>query len=118
MNTGKFVAAGKTGELKDGEKKKVGIGGQEIMLARVGDKYYAIANRCPHMGGDLSMGILTGTRIQCLRHGSQFDVTDGHNIRWTSSQGALLTIYKWIKSPRPVKTYRVKVEGDDILIEV
>lgn len=118
MNTGNFVAVGKAGELKDGEKKKVGIGGQEIMVARVGDKYYAIANRCPHMGGDLSMGILTGTMIQCPRHGSQFDITDGHNIRWTSSQGALLTIYKWIKSPRPVKTYNVKVEGDDILVEL
>jgi 3-phenylpropionate/trans-cinnamate dioxygenase ferredoxin subunit len=118
VNTGSFVAAGKTGELKDGEKKKVGIGGQEIMLARVGDKYYAIANRCPHMGGDLSMGTLKGAVIQCPRHGSQFDVTDGHNIRWTRGTGIMATLYKLAKSPRPVKTFKVKVEGDDILVEV
>jgi len=118
VNTANFLAAGKTGEYKDGDKKKVTAGGKEIMVARAGGKFYAIANRCPHMGGDLSMGTLTGTMIQCPRHGSQFDITDGHNIRWTSSQGALLTIYKWIKSPRPVKTYKVKIDGDNILIEV
>src|SRR4030042_1655194 len=118
MNTSRFVAAGKTGELKNGEKKKVGIGGQEVMLARVGDKYYAIANRCPHMGGDLSMGILAGTMIQCPRHGSQFDITDGHNIRWMKGEGLAGAMGKIIKSPRPVKTYKGKIEGDDIMIEV
>ena len=118
MNTSNFVAAGKAGEIKDGEKKKVGVGGYEIMLARAGGKYYAIANRCPHMGGDLSMGTLTGTMIQCPRHGSQFDITDGHNIRWMKGEGLAAAIGKFIKSPRPVKTYQVKIEGDDILIEV
>jgi 3-phenylpropionate/trans-cinnamate dioxygenase ferredoxin subunit len=118
VNTGNFVAVGKAGDWKDGDKKKVTIKRQEIMVARAGGKYYAIANRCPHMGGDLSAGTLTGTVIQCPRHGSQFDITDGHNIRWTSSQGAMLTLYKWIKSPRPVKTYNVKIDGDDIMVEV
>ena len=68
MNMGNFVAIGKTGELKDGEKKKVGAGGHEIMLARAGGKYYAIANRCPHMGGDLSMGGGNGRQQQCHLH--------------------------------------------------
>ena len=118
MNTGNFVAVGKTGELKDGEKKKVGVGGQEIMVARAGGKYYAIGNRCPHMGGDLSMGILTGTMVQCPRHGSQFDIADGHNIRWMRGAGLAAALGKIIKSPRPVKTYNVKIDGDDILVEV
>lgn len=118
MNAGNFIAVGKTGEFKDGDKKKVAIGGKEIMVARVGDKYYAIANRCPHMGGDLSAGVLTGTIIQCPWHGSQFDVTDGHNVRWTSGTGLMASLYKLAKSPRPVKTYHVKIEGDDILVEL
>ncbi len=45
------------------------------LLARVGDKYYAADNRCPHMGGKLSPGKLEGTVVTCPRHGSQFDLT-------------------------------------------
>lgn len=118
MNTGNFVAVGKTGEFKDGDKKKVAVEGQEIMVAMAGGKYYAIANRCPHMGGDLSAGVLTGTVIQCPRHGSQFDITDGHNIRWMKGAGITAAVGKIVKSPRPVKTYNVKIDGDDILVEL
>ncbi len=116
--TGTFTKAGKTSEFSDGSKKKVVIEGQEIMLAKIGTNYYAIANRCPHMGGDLSMGTLEGTVITCPRHGSQFDIKDGHNIRWTNWPGAVRAMSEIVKSPRPVTTYKVKVEGDDILIEI
>jgi 3-phenylpropionate/trans-cinnamate dioxygenase ferredoxin subunit len=115
---GTFTKAATTSELPDGAKKKVILGGAEIMLARVGEAYYALANRCPHMGGDLSAGKLEGTVITCPRHGSQFDVRDGHNIRWTDTSGVTLAVYKLLKSPRPAKTYNVKVEGNDILVEV
>jgi Ferredoxin subunits of nitrite reductase and ring-hydroxylating dioxygenases len=43
-------------DLPEGSMKKSYIDGQEIFLARVGDRYYAADNRCPHMGGDLSQG--------------------------------------------------------------
>ncbi len=113
-----FVPVGKTSDLENGGKKKLDVLGQEIMLARVGDKYYATQNRCAHMGGDLSAGILSGTVIQCPRHGSQFDITDGHNIRWTRGTGMMATLYKIAKSPQPIKTYNIKIEGDNILVEI
>jgi len=115
---GKYIKAGNTGEFKDGSKKKVTIEGQEILLARVGNNYYAIGNRCAHMGGDLSMGMLEGTIITCPRHGSQFDVRDGKNIRWMRGVGLFAAVGKTLKSPRPVPKYNVKVEGDTISIEV
>jgi 3-phenylpropionate/trans-cinnamate dioxygenase ferredoxin component len=115
---GTFKKAATTGELPDGGKQKVVLDGQEIVLARVGGSYYALANRCPHMGGDLSAGRLEGTVITCPRHGSQFDVRDGHNIRWTDRSGIVLFGFKLLKSPRPARTYKVKVEGGDIMVEV
>jgi 3-phenylpropionate/trans-cinnamate dioxygenase ferredoxin subunit len=115
---GTFIKAANIDELADGAKKKVSLGGAEIMLARVGESYYALANRCPHLGGDLSAGKLEGTAITCPLHGSQFDVRDGHNIRWTDWSGVKLAVGKMLKSPRPARTYNVKVEGNDILIEV
>ncbi len=115
---GSFAEAGKTGEFGDGTRKKVLVQGHEILLARVGGNYYAIDNRCPHMGGDLSAGKLEGTVITCPRHGSQFELSDGKNLRWMKGSGVAAAIGKVIKSPRPVKTYKVKVEGDTISVEV
>jgi 3-phenylpropionate/trans-cinnamate dioxygenase ferredoxin subunit len=115
---GTYVEVGKTGEMKSGDKKKVTVQGQEIMLARVGDKYYATGNRCSHMNADLSAGKLEGTIITCARHGSQFDITDGHNVRWMRGSGLAAALGKAIKSPRGIPTYNVKVEGDVISIEI
>ena len=114
----KYLPVGKAGEFSDGSKKKVTVEGQEIMVARVGSNYYAVANRCPHMGGDLSNGTLEGTVITCPRHGSQFDLRDGKNLRWMKGSGAVAAIGKALKSPRPVLTFKVKVEGDTISVEV
>ena len=115
---GKYVSAGATGELSDGTKKKLIIEGQEIMLARVGNNYYAVANRCPHLNGDLSAGKLEGSIVTCVLHGSQFDVRDGKNVRWLKGSGIVASIGKALKSPRSLKTYNVKVEGDNIMVEV
>jgi 3-phenylpropionate/trans-cinnamate dioxygenase ferredoxin subunit len=118
MTMSSYIEAGRTGDFQDGTKKKVTVGGQEVMLARVGDRYYAVGNRCPHMGGDLSAGKLEGTIVTCPRHSSQFDITDGHNVRWMKGAGLAAALGKIVKSPRPVPTYNVKIDGDAILIEV
>ena len=115
---GTYVKAANTGELQNGSTKKVNVQGQEIMLARVGDKYYAIDNRCPHMAGDLSAGTLAGTIITCPRHSSQFDITDGHNVRWMKGSGLLSAALKAISSSKSVKSYKVNVEGDAVMIEI
>ncbi|MFC1986927.1 Rieske (2Fe-2S) protein [Chloroflexota bacterium] len=50
--TGESTEVSQVNELKDGTMKIVVVQGQQVLLARVGDKYYAASNRCPHMGGD------------------------------------------------------------------
>jgi len=115
---GNFVEAGKVGEFKEGMKKQVLVEGREILLARVGGKFYAVSNRCPHMGGELAAGQLKGTVITCPLHGSQFDITDGRNIRWLKSSGFLSAVSKAIKPPRPLPVYKVRIDGEAILVEV
>ncbi len=111
-----FQEAGKAGDLADGKMKMVDVAGHKILLARVGDRYYAADNRCPHLGGNLSAGTLAGTIVTCPLHHSQFDLVDGHVVRWTDWTGLLSTVNQALKSPRPLKTYEVKVEGDRILV--
>ncbi len=115
---GNFMPVAKAGELADGTIKEVTVQGYPILLARVGDRHYAVNGRCPHMGGILAQGKLEGTVVTCPRHSSQFDLTDGHVVRWLKGSGLLSAIGKTLKSPRPLTVYPVKVEKDDILVEV
>ena len=115
---GGFVEVSKADELKDGAMKAVSAAGREILLARIGDKYFAADNRCPHMGAKLSQGKLEGTVVTCPRHGSQFDLSDGRVVRWLKTSGLISTVSRALKPPRPLTIYRVKVEDDRILIEI
>ena len=112
-----LVEVSKTGELKDGVMKAVSVKGREILLAKVGDKYYTADNRCPHLGGKLSQGKLEGTVVTCPLHGSQFDLSDGRVVRWLKGSGVVSAIGKVLKSPRQLTTYEVKVENDRVTIE-
>jgi 3-phenylpropionate/trans-cinnamate dioxygenase ferredoxin subunit len=110
------VELGSISDLKPGAMKMFSVGGHEYMVARVGDQYYATDNHCPHMGGNLSQGKLNGTVVTCPRHGSQFDLKDGHVIRWTV-WNPVLVAFDQIRSPkRPLKMYPVVVEGDKIFL--
>ena len=115
---GNFVEVGKTSEFKNGVMKEVEVQGEEILVARVGDKYYAASNRCPHMGGRLARGKLDGTTVTCHLHGSQFDLGDGHVVRWLKGSGVFSAIGKALKGPQPLTIYSVKVDGDRIIVEI
>jgi len=56
-----YVEVLKVDGLKDGQMKAVKAGGQEILVAKVGGKFYAAENKCPRMGGNLAQGKLEGT---------------------------------------------------------
>ncbi len=111
-----YVDIGTGDDLRDGEMKKVILDGREILLTKVAGKYYALDDRCPHMGADLSQGTLEGTILTCPRHHSQFDVRDGRVIRWTDWTGFKLAIGKLLRSPRPAKTYQVRQEGESVAV--
>jgi len=115
---GSFIKAGKTSDFEDGTMKKLLVQEHEILLARVGDKYYAADNRCPHLKGNLSAGRLEGTLITCPLQGSQFDLRDGKVIRWMKEPVLSPAARKTRYPPKPLKTYNVKVEGDIVLVEI
>ena len=113
----KFTEVAKIGELKSGTMKTVTAEGREILLARVGDKYYATDNRCPHMKGDLSQGKLEGTVVTCPVHGSQFDISTGHVVRWLKG-GLISKVGSALKPSKDLTVYNVKIEEGRVLVEV
>jgi 3-phenylpropionate/trans-cinnamate dioxygenase ferredoxin subunit len=111
-----YIDAGAAGELEDGAMKTVKAGEREILLARVGDRYYATQSRCPHMRGELSQGTLEGTVVTCPVHHSRFDLEDGRVVRWTDWSGIMLSMTKVFRAPRPLAVYEVKVEEGRVLV--
>jgi 3-phenylpropionate/trans-cinnamate dioxygenase ferredoxin subunit len=114
---GKFIEVAKVEELKNGAMKAVIAAGRKILLARVGDKYYAVDGRCPHMEGDLSQGKLEGTVVTCPRHGSQFDVSNGRVVRWLKG-GLMSKVSRALKMSKDLTVYNVKIEDEKVLVEI
>ena len=99
-----WVKVGEVGKPAPGEVRVVMPRGERIALANVEGEYFAIDDVCTHDGGPLDQGEVFGNQIECPRHGARFDVRTGKAL-------TLPAIF-------PVKTYPVKVEGADILVEL
>jgi nitrite reductase/ring-hydroxylating ferredoxin subunit len=75
----------------------------ELALFRVGEEYRAIENRCPHQGASLALGTRNEMVVTCPWHSWQFDLTTGAVV------GRMGT---------GVRSFPVRVEGDDIFVDV
>lgn len=91
-------------DLKPGQGKLVQAGGKEIALFNIGGQFFAIDDTCSHAGGPLSEGFLQDHTVTCPWHGSQFDVRTGQVLGGPAREN--------------VTAYPVKIEEEEILIEV
>ena len=105
-----------TDELASGAMTDIEVSGETLLLARVGETFFAAQGRCPHLHGHLAKGTLEGTIVTCPRHGSQFDLTDGHVVRWTDWTGAAEAVAEVLRHPRPLRMYDIRVEGGRVLV--
>nr|XP_060613706.1 apoptosis-inducing factor 3-like [Anolis sagrei ordinatus] len=64
-------------EMADGELREVEVAGWPVVLAKEGVRFWAVGGRCPHAGGPLSKGYLSGDRLRCPWHGACFSVQTG-----------------------------------------
>ncbi len=101
---GTFVKVAQQGEIAENSGKLVEVEGREIALIRSGDEYYALDNTCTHRGGPLAEGSVEGGEVECPWHGAHFDLKTGQPTRPPAARG--------------VTAYPVRVEGNDIEIEL
>lgn len=99
-----FVKVGKAADVKAGTVKGFVLGEHKVLIANVGGKYYALEDKCTHMGAKLSTGMLLGNIIMCMAHSAQYDVTTGEPL---SGPGKAA-----------VKAYEVRVNGEDLEIKL
>jgi len=63
------------------EGRAVTIEGVELAIFNLGDRFVTIENRCPHQGGPLCDGIVSGISVVCPLHGWKFDLESGLAVR-------------------------------------
>lgn len=111
-----FIEIVAADEIAAGELREVVVDEHPLVVAHVGEHYYAGDGRCPHMGGVLADGVLHGAILTCPRHHSQFDLTDGHVVRWTDWSGATLYFGELMRHPRPLRVYETRVEDGSVWV--
>jgi nitrite reductase (NADH) small subunit len=67
------------------EGRAVTLGGRQIAIFNLGDCYLATDNRCPHRGGPLCDGIVTGHSVVCPLHAWKVDLETGSVERPTGT---------------------------------
>jgi len=99
-----FVTVAKTDDIPAGETRTCAVNGKELAVCNVGGTFYAIDDVCTHDGGPLGEGYLEGDQIECPRHGARFDVKTGKALT--------------LPAVMPVNAYPVRIQGDDVQVEV
>lgn len=100
----KNVKVAQVSEINPGERKIIEVDGTWIAVFNVGGKYHAIEDVCTHDDGPVAEGELDGFEIECPRHGARFDIRDGKVLSFPAI--------------KPVQSFKVQTEGDDILVEI
>jgi 3-phenylpropionate/trans-cinnamate dioxygenase ferredoxin subunit len=96
----------KVDDVAPNAAKRFEVGTARICLVRIGDDFYAIGDRCSHADFSLSEGEVwpDDKEIECWKHGSTFSLVTGQP--------------QSLPATMPVPVYRVRVEGDDVFVDV
>jgi len=98
-------------EIEVGKMKKVVLDDNDILIANVNGKYYAVDNTCTHFGGNLSEGVLEGNVVTCPNHRAKFDVTTGKVVSAPAEALGRQDI-------EDLQTHVAKVEDQYIMVKV
>lgn len=126
-------------EIPPGGRKLVDVSGRDVAVFNLSGEFFALANRCPHRGGPLCKGSLTGLIlsdepgdyqyvrlgeiIRCPWHNWEFDIRTGKS--WCDPEKVRARRFgvsvekgaKLIEGPYVAETFRVSIENDYVVVE-
>lgn len=128
------------GDIPENGSRLVEVRGRRIAVFHVAGEYFALNDRCPHEGGSLCRGRLTGLvrssepgtyeysrpheMLACSWHGWEFDIRTGQS--WCDPDSIRARTYRvsvepgeaLARGPFVAETFPVAVENNYILVEV
>lgn len=103
--TKQFVTFCKRSDVAPGQREVFDLEYESVLLFNVDGEYYAIENRCTHQDVELADGdMIDDCILKCSSHGATYDIRTGEA--------------KSTPAYTPVKTYAVRLQGDDVQVEV
>jgi 3-phenylpropionate/trans-cinnamate dioxygenase ferredoxin subunit len=99
-----FIKVAKVSEITSQAPRCVDVGNKRIALFNLDGQICAIDDICTHEGGPLSEGAVEGDEVECPWHGARFNLKTGAACCPPAYEG--------------VSTYKVRVQGDDVEIEI
>lgn len=127
-------------EIPEGGRKLVMVRGRPIAIFNLKGEYYGMLNRCPHQGGPMCEGLITGLReakkpgeyiysrageiLRCPWHGWEFDIRTGQS--YIDPGKTFVRTYpveamageSVVKGPYVAETIPVSVEEQYLVVEM
>jgi nitrite reductase (NADH) small subunit len=88
------------------EGRALVLGDRDIALFNLGDRVLATDNRCPHEGGPLCDGIVSGNTVVCPLHAWKVNLESGSVVRPSA------------QAHQCVRTYRTKIVDGVVMLAV
>ncbi len=128
------VVVAPVAEMPPGSRRRIQTETRAIAVFNVGGEFFAINDRCPHGGGSLSCGVLTGLVesdgpgryrysrkgeiLRCPWHAWEFDLRTGRSV----CDPARMKVRQWPARVEPgaalaAETFPVSVEDDYVVVE-
>jgi 3-phenylpropionate/trans-cinnamate dioxygenase ferredoxin subunit len=112
------VRVGSVEDVRRDGCRTVEVNGRRVGVISIGEEFFAISDRCPHMGASMCTGSLSGTFvasgpheyvygkagrvIRCPWHGWEFDLESGRSLLEPKRFG--------------LKTYRVTQQNGEVVL--
>ena len=94
----------KTGDIKDGEAKRVVVGSNEIAIYNLAGKFFATDDICTHAYASMADGFIVDGIVECPLHAGRFEIATGKAL------GVPVT--------QDLKVFKLRVDGDSIYVDV
>jgi nitrite reductase (NADH) small subunit len=104
-DTHRWIQTARCEDIPLREARSVRLGGRDIAIFNLGDRFLAVDNRCPHKGGPLSEGIVSGATVVCPLHAWKVNLETG-------------SVLNTPDSPQCIEAFRTRVEDGVVLLEL
>src|SRR5690348_7717253 len=101
---GHFLTVGRVADFRSGRMYPFRMGNDEIVVTKVGARFYAFRNACTHRFEYMTDGFVSGDVVICAYHDAEFNLETG-----APDKGG--------PAVDPLPVYATRVEGEAVQVE-
>jgi nitrite reductase/ring-hydroxylating ferredoxin subunit len=98
-----WIRVARAADFEATDRRVVSAGDRPVLLLRHEDGFYAVDNRCPHMGFPLEQGSVKDCILTCHWHHARFDLASGGTFDQFADD---------------VRAYPIELRGDELWIDL